>query len=158
MKKRIIYSGLLMCFLFLVGCKDEYSICNESRNVLLQANLYKVNNAVEQPYPAPGFTLSVFNTALPIYNNISGLSSFLLPLTPGMDSTLYQIVTSSTATPDTLAILYSTNNVQLSVPCGTINMFRILRVSSTNNSIDSVRIKNPEISNVQKENIKIYIK
>lgn len=156
MKKRIIYSGLLIGFLFLAGCKDEYSICNESRNVLLQSNLYTVNNGVEQPYPAPGFSLSVFNTSQPIYNNISNLSTFLLPLTPGLDSTLYQIITSSTATPDTLSILYSTNNVELSAPCGTINMFRILRVTSTHNSIDSIRIKNAEVSNLQKENIKIY--
>jgi hypothetical protein len=156
MKKRKVYSLLLIIFLFLAGCKDEYSICNESRNVLLQANLFTVNSGVEQSFAASSFSLSVINNPQPIYKNITGLTSFLLPLTPGLDSTVYQIITSSTATPDTLSIFYSTNNVQLSAPCGTINMFRILRVSSTHNSIDSIRVKNAEVSNLQKENIKIY--
>ncbi len=156
MKQGKFYSGLLIGILLIAGCKDEYTICNESRNVLLQTNLYTVTSGVEQPFAASGFSLSVINNTQLIYNNNTGISSFLLPLTPGLDSTVYKIVTSSTATPDTLSILYSTNNVQLSVPCGTINMFRILRVTSTRNSIDSLRVKDAEVSNLQKENIKIY--
>lgn len=156
MKKWNIYSLLLITYLFLVGCKDEYSICNESKNVLLQTNLYTHNNGVEQPFAASSFSLSVLYNPQPIYNNITNLSSFLLPLNPTMDSVVYQIKTSNTATADTFSILYSTNNIQLSAPCGSLNVHRILRVSSTHNSIDSIQIKNADITNLQKENIKIY--
>lgn len=156
MKKRKAYNLLLIIILFLAGCKDEYSICNESKNVLLQTNLYTVNNAVEQPFSASSFTLSVLNTTQPIYNNISELSSFLLPLNPAIDSVSYKIVTSTTAVPDTLTVLYSTINVQLSAACGTLNTHRIFRVYSTRNSIDSVQINNADVTNVLKENIKIY--
>ncbi len=150
------YGWLLTGFLFLAGCKDEYSICNESKNVLLKTNLYTINNGVEQPFAATSFSLTVLNTTQPIYSNIAGLSSFLLPLNPAIDSIKYQIITSPTATADTLTILYSTNNVQLSAACGSLKMHKILRVGNTLNSIDSVRIKDAEVSNILKENIKIY--
>lgn len=156
MKNLRFYSWLLTGFLFLAGCKDEYSICNESKNVLLKTNLYAVNSGVEQPFAAASFSLTVLNNTQPIYNNIPNLSSFLMPLNPAMDSIKFQLLTSNTAIADTLTILYSSYNVQLSAACGNLNVHRLLRVSSTNNSIDSVQIKDAVVANMLTENIKIY--
>lgn len=156
MHKIKIYTIIFMATLSFISCKDEYSICNENKNVLLQTNFYRLVNGAAEPFSPSSFSLYVLHHTQPIYHSVSGVNSFVVSLNPTIDSTVFQISSSTTAPLDTLVVLYSTTNVPLSPACGTVNFQKLLRVYSTHHSIDSIAIAQPEITNEQQQNIKLF--
>ena len=144
-----------LSFSFL-SCKDEYTICNLSKNVNFNAGFYQRISGADVSAQAPLFTLYLPGNGIqPIYSNQVNAKSFSLPLDPGRDSTRYVISIGSGQT-DTLTIVYSSVSVTLSEPCGEVFNNNLIKVYSTANSLDSARIVNRAVTTAGLENARIY--
>ncbi len=150
-------------FLFLIvifsnwGCKDEYNICNEPKDVRFIANFYQKIGSVEQLTTAPNLNVSSIPGNAFIYTNQPNINSFSIPLNVGVDSAKYIISLSSALPQDTLTIVYTTQGGQnVSPNCPPLFLHNITRLYSTKNTIDSVKIINPVLNTSLSQNAKIY--
>ncbi len=150
-------------FLFLIvifsigGCKDEYNICNEPKDVRFISNFYQKIGAVEQLSSAPNLNVSSIPGNASVYLNQTNVNSFSIPLNIGVDSAKYIISLSSTLPQDTLTIVYTTQGGQnISPNCPPLFFHNITKLYSTTNTIDSVNIINPVLNTSLSQNAKIY--
>ena len=142
--------------LTLSACKDEYTICNLSRNVNFNAGFYQRVSGADVSAMAPNFTIYLLNNSLyPIYNNQVNAKSFSLPLDPVRDSSRY-VISIGPGQADTLTIVYTSASVTLSEACGAVFHNNLTRVYSTAHSLDSARIVNPAVTSSGLENARIY--
>lgn len=156
MKKRLIYPFVLPALvLFNFSCKDQYTICDLSKDVFFRAGFYKVVGGNEQVNNAPKFSLATVNGSS-IYTNQLNTTSFALSLNPLLDSNLYFIKFSDALPADTLTIVYTSSSEQLSVECGSVAINSITRIYSTRNSIDSLQLKFPSVNTSNFEHVKIF--
>ncbi len=138
---------------FLYSCKDEYTICNESKNVNFKAGFYRKVSGADVATPVPGLTVLI--NGLTIYNNQPS-SALVLPLNPVVDSTKYSVSLNNGAVYDTVTIVYTTRTVNLSYDCGNIIFNKVTKFYSTTHEIDSVRITKADVTNDALENAKIW--
>lgn len=92
--------------------------------------------------------------------SFTGRSSYGLTLSPVADSSVWLFATDTTAgTPiDTIMLRYERSLTFLSNACGYTTYFNLLSATTTNNSIDSIRILDPSITNNANTNhLQIYI-
>jgi hypothetical protein len=54
-------------------------------------------------------------------------------------------------------LLYSTQVLNLSPECSSINTNQITNVKTTLNTLDSIKIINPTVNNIFVDNLKIYL-
>ncbi|MEJ7609764.1 MAG: DUF6452 family protein [Ferruginibacter sp.] len=142
--------------LFLVTCKDEYTICNLSRNVNFNAGFYQRLSGADVSVVVPGLTVYLLNnSSSPIFNNQQNARSFSLPLEPFKDSSRY-VISITSGQPDTLTIVYNTVSATLSEACGSVFHNNLIKVYSTANTLDSARIVNPAVTSAGLENARIY--
>lgn len=154
--KRNFIAVVIITSLFLGSCLDQYNICDQSKITDLQAGFYQRTGGVETVTAAPSFTLALLNSSSSTYNQQSGVSKFSLTLNQTVDSSKYFIKVSNSLPADTITFFYTTQNFTISPECGTVPVFNLSGVSSTLNTIDSVKIINPTINNTGTENLKIY--
>ncbi len=91
-----------------------------------------------------------------IYKNAANVSRFNIPLNPLLDSAKFIITTSSSALTDTITLIYTSQNVNLSAICGDITVNTLKKVSTTINTIDSIKILNSTVNTTSGENVKLY--
>lgn len=151
-------NNLLFLFIILTlySCKDEYTICDLSKEVELKNVLYEKISGGERVAIAPFFSLKQLGSPDFIYKNSPNVSRFNLPLNPVMDSIKYALSVSQSAPADTVTFVYSTQNVNLSAICGNIYVHTLTKVSTTINTLDSIRILNSSVNTTSGENVKIY--
>ena len=137
------------------SCKDEYTICNLSKNVSFVGGFYKKSGSADVPTSVSYVTMYLLDGGGgPIFSN-STLQSFSLPLNPVLDSSRYVIILNSNPV-DTLTIVYKTQTVNLSPECGNIFNHTITKLYSTKHTLDSARLVNPTINTNPLENGRIY--
>ncbi len=137
------------------SCKDDYTICDLSKVVVLKNGFYQFTSGIEKPVAASLFSLTQIDNS-PVYNNVSNISKFNFSLNPAATSVKYQIITSAGSVPDTVTYSYNTENVQLSTNCGNVYVNTLTSVSTTTHTLDSIKIFNSTVNTESGENIKIY--
>ena len=86
---------------------------------------------------------------------ISSLSSVNLPPLPGVTSCAFAFDYGGLS--DTLFFNYTPELELKSIECGFIEIYRNLEVNTTHNIIDSITIIQPLVTDLDEENIRIYI-
>ena len=146
----------MACMCILPSCKDEYTICNLSKDVRFIASFYQRNNGVDVLVPAPLLNITQLGTNAPLYTQQANVPTFAIALNPQLDSTKYYIKLSSSLPADTLTIVYTSTGANLSLECGSVTYHNISKLYSTLNTIDSVKIINPVLNTDLLLNAKIY--
>jgi Family of unknown function (DUF6452) len=146
--------AVVSCF-FVVSCKDNYTICDQSKIVNYKAGFYSKSGAIEVPVTPTALTLTFPGATTFIYNQSAGISSLILALNPTTDSLKYFIQVNGLPA-DTITFVYTTGQLTLSPECGDITIHNFTRASTTTHTLDSVKIVSPVVNNLQKENLKIY--
>jgi hypothetical protein len=152
------YSNIALFFLpiLAVSCKDNYTICDQSKQVNYKAGFYTKNGSVDVPSTPAALTLSFPGATTFIYNQQIGVSSLSLGLSPIADSVKYVIKLSNALPSDTLTLFYTNAQQNLGPECGNINVHNFTRVHTTINTLDSVKIVAASVNNIPKENLRIY--
>ena len=149
---------VLLMFTLLFGinsCKDDYTICNLPKTVNLIAGFYRHSGGVDVPTPAPSLSLFLLNGTSPVYSNNMNALTFTLPLNPVVNSAKY-VISVSASQSDTLTIVYTSQNTNLSAECGNVYYNNISAFYTTTHTLDSVKILRPAINTDQVENVRIY--
>ena len=145
----------LVLSIAMVTCKDDYNICDQSKNVFFKAGFYNASTGVDSVHTAPSFSFAVLGNNY-IYKQQSNISTFVFSLNSAVDSASYFISLSNTLPADTLTLVYTTQSMLISPECGSVFINTITRVYSTSHTIDSVKISNPAVNLASNENVKIY--
>lgn len=143
-----------MCIL--PSCKDEYTICNLSKDVRFIASFYQRNNGADVLAPAPLLNITQLGINAPLYTQQAHVPTFSIALNPLLDSAKYFIKLSNSLQADTLTIVYTSTGANLSLECGPVTYHNISKLYSTLNTIDSVKITNPLLNTDLLQNAKIY--
>ena len=151
---------LLLIFIvgpcFLYSCKDEYSICNLSKDVRFIATFYQRINGADVLYPAPSLSITQIASNALLYNQQSNTATFSFVLNPLVDSAKYIFKVASNSPADTVTIIYTSTGANLSPECGAITYFNVSKIKTTLNTIDSVKITNPILNTDLLQNAKFY--
>lgn len=156
MKKIYFAAGLLAVAFNLAACKDEYTLCNLSKEVRFTGGFYKKVGSSDALSPAPKFTLLQLNTTVPLYSQQVNVETFSLPLNPVLDSAKYVLTLNTGLQADTITIIYTSQGVNLSVECGSVTYNTINKVTTTINTLDSVKIIKGLVNTEAGQNVKIY--
>lgn len=157
MRNRNFFIAILS-IIFLVGsCRDDYSICNPTKDVRFVGGFYQRVSGVDLPTPVPSFSLSLLNSTDLIYNSQPNLLEFALPLNQSFDSAKYVLSLGNNQPLDTMTIIYTSQNGPAEAnACGLFFVHTISKIYSTKNTIDSVKIIQPLVNSSSVQNAKIY--
>jgi Family of unknown function (DUF6452) len=156
MKKKI---SLLFCALIVLSifsCRDEYNICNLNKDVNLIGGFYQNIGGNEITAVAPNLTITTLNGTSSIYSSQPNISIFSFPLNASVDSAKYVFTIANNLPKDTLTIVYSSKSEVISAECGSAVYNTITKLTSTKNTIDSVKIVSANVNTLLLQNIKIY--
>ncbi len=154
-KKNWMFFLMLSAVFCTFSCKDSYTLCNLSKTVNLIAGFYRQSGGVDVPTPAPSFSLFLLNGSNAVYSNQPNTASFTLPLNPAVSTAKY-VISESASQSDTLTIVYTSRDTNLSYDCGNVFYNNITALYTTTHTIDSVKIVRPAINTDQVENVRIY--
>lgn len=90
-----------------------------------------------------------------LINRMYGAESIQLPLSYSTQEDTFFLMYSQKLI-DTLWVKHQNMPYFTSMECGSVMHYVLLDIQSTNHLIDSIKILNPNINNVLKENVKIY--
>lgn len=166
MKKIILI--FLICFAFLSACKSDEE-CRKNRYINLIAGMYHSEyNDTKGTYDRTALNIDsltlrgiklnsngqeVLVDSI-LYNNSKMINKLALPLQIATQESKYLAVFNNAA--DTITIFHTNYDVFLSLECGCIKTFTIDTVLTTHNFIDSVKITNHNVTNIDAENIQIF--
>lgn len=146
----------LIFLLFMMGCKDEYTICDANLLVSEKSGFYRRSGGSEQAVSAPVFSLTGLGVPSSIYSNAQNISKFSIPLNPLLDSAKFVLSVNNNSTFDTITFKYNSHSVFISMDCGSSYFHNLSAVSTTRHRLDSISVINNVIDNVSGENVKIY--
>ncbi len=135
----------------LYGCSPD--ACYEDVESAVRATLFLSESGVNV---APD-TLSVrgYDSELPyLYENMPGKKEISLPLNPSAQAS--QFVITIEGIKDTLTLEYSSFPKLISAECGYSFFHELTGLYSTKNIIDTVIIRNRDITTLYEENIRIF--
>ena len=167
--KKILLSGITIFIVigFLVSC-DEF--CEESNRTAVVVNFYSSADGSVLKDTITIKSIGNETTMYPVENNQAvAFSTVLCQLNPGSDTSRI-IFQYRDEKPDTLIFTYTRDVGFISSECGCVTYYNLLDIEylkkspdSVSNTIDSIRIVNPDISTVSyrenvinPENIRIY--
>ncbi len=151
--QRFIFIAALTCITIFFSCKDEYTLCEESRFVSLNGNFYKAGVVPDQLRPI-SYSITTFN-GTPVLTNVPNSAAFSFQLPANADSARY-IFNLAGAPVDTITLRYSTQNEMLSVQCGEITTNTLTSAKTTHHTIDTIIINSPAVATRLAQNIKVY--
>ncbi len=167
MKKTVpILVTVLLIFFFACSGDEE---CRKNRYVNLKLGLYhSTYNETKGVYEEVAFSVdSLTSRGIKtddnggetlvdsiLYDNKKSVGKLVLPLDKSSEQSKYLVVFNDVS--DTITVLHQNYDYYLSLECGCIKTFSIDTVLMTNNFIDSVKIINHNVTNVDAEHIKIY--
>ncbi len=146
----LFFSIFLMLSVF--SCKDEYTICGQSKIVAFKVGFYANG---ELPSAVPSLTIGLVGGTY-IYNKKQNLYNAAFSINPAVDSAAYFIKLADYLPADTLTVVYTTQSLFISADCGSVYTNAISRAYCTKNTIVSVKITDAAINLTGNENIKIY--
>lgn len=145
---------LIILLVFLIGCTSTDE-CRDDLAVNLKAGFYKHSNLVETSFSVDSVWVNGLEKDSFLYKNIKTQSSIKFELNAARQQS--DFIVQFNDIKDTIAIYYTNNNSYfISLPCGCISTHTISEVISTHHYIDSIRIIQPEVLNVNAEHIKIF--
>ncbi|MDD3321843.1 MAG: DUF6452 family protein [Paludibacter sp.] len=167
MTKKIVSLFLLLLVFYLSSCTNDEE-CRKNRYVNLELGIYHVTyNATTETSTKTSLSIDsiTINGVKEIngisiiidsifYNNEKGVSELTLALDKSTNQSVFLAQFNNVT--DTLTILYTPYDYYLSLECGCIKTFSIDTVLTTNNFIDSIKITNHNVTNVDAEHIQIY--
>jgi Family of unknown function (DUF6452) len=156
MKKNFSLLFCALVILSIFSCRDEYSICTLNKDVNLIGGFYQNIGGNEITAVAPNLTIATLNATSTIYSNQTNISVFSFPLSATVDSAKYVFTIANNLPKDTLTIVYSSRSEVVSAECGTATYNNITKLTSTKNTIDSVKIVSANVNTLLLKNIKIY--
>ena len=156
MKKIYFAAGIFAITFNLSSCKDEYTLCNLSKEVRFTGGFYRKVGSNDVMAPAPKFTLLQLNSTVPLYGQQPNVETFSLPLSPVLDSAKYVLTIDAGMQADTVTIVYTSQGVNLSVECGAVTYNTISKIITTINTIDSVKIIKALVNTEPGQNVKFY--
>ena len=139
----------------LVSCKDTYTICDQNRTSTANGNFYSISGGVEVENRPASLTITELNAGNTITNSPFP-TTFSLILVPNRDSMSFTVRTSGTALLDTIKLRYATTTIVLSENCGPISQYQLTSISTTKNTIDSIRITNRLADQLLGNNFRIF--
>jgi Family of unknown function (DUF6452) len=157
MQNRRIFIAILSVIFLLESCRDDYSICNPTKDVRFIGGFYQRISGVDVPTPVPSLSLSLLNSSDLIYNNQPNLLEFALPLNQLADSSKYVLSLGNSQPIDTMTIVYYSQSGPADAnACGLFFVHTISKIYSTKNTIDSIKIIQPAVNTNALQNAKIY--
>jgi len=155
--KKFVCTGVLFTLLFFIySCKDEYTLCNLSKEVSFISGFYQKVSGADVSVQAPSLYVSLLNSSSGIYTGQPNVRSFSLPLNSLVDSSRYTIQIGAGLPTDTLTVVYSSTSTNLSAECGNVIYNNISRFYTTKHRLDSVKIVNATTNTNPLENARIY--
>jgi hypothetical protein len=152
---KLLSLGILL-MLISGACRDDYSICDQSREVNFKAGFYNKNGAIDVPVTPVSLTMTFPGVSTYIYFQAAGISLLNLALNPGADSVKYFIQVQNNLPADTVTLVYTSRIQNLSPECGDVTIHRFIRAWSTTNTVDSIKITNPDVNTTSPQNLRIY--
>lgn len=156
MKKIYLAAVIIATTLSLYSCKDEYTLCDLPKDVSFIGAFYRKVGSNDVSSPAPSLSIRALNTGPFLYTQQANVEKFGLSLSSLIDSTKFVITIAGNSVADTLTIGYTSQGENLSTECGSIITHKITKLTSTSNTIDSVKIQRAFINNEPLVNAKIY--
>ncbi|MEQ1552978.1 MAG: DUF6452 family protein [Ferruginibacter sp.] len=137
------------------SCRDDFNICTLGRDVKFNVGFYKKTGSIETINTAPNFSIFLLGGSTPIISQ-ANTSAFSIPLNITVDSAKYVLTMDTSLPKDTITIIYSSKSEVISAECGTAVFNTISKITTTLNTIDSVKIISPEVNTLGLQNAKIY--
>jgi hypothetical protein len=118
-------------------------------------NIYKKANPTDSPLNIDSLWVNGLSKDSFLYKNSKSISSISVPL--NISKVQSDFVIQFNTMKDTLSVFYTNNDAYfISLPCGCIVTHTIDEVISTHHFIDSIRIVQRDVINVNAEHIKIF--
>lgn len=156
MKKIYLAAVVIATTFSLYSCKDEYTLCDLPKDVRFIGAFYRKVGSNDVLSPAPNLSIRALNTGPFLYSQQPNVDQFGLSLSSVNDSAKFVITIAGNSIADTLTIVYASQGENLSTECGSITTHNITKLTSTINTIDSVKILRAFINNEPSVNAKIY--
>lgn len=156
MKNSKCYPLLLLLVLALPACISNPN-CYESKQVLVYCGLYSSENG--RAGSIENVSVKGLGSDSMIYDNKT-LAQLALPLRHDAQESVFiiEILQSSLLFRDSLRFLHTNNEWFISMECGCVVQHSLLDVQTGRAGfIDSVRIVNSDIQNIETEHVKIYM-
>ncbi len=145
---------VLLFSVLLAGCSSTDE-CREDKTVNMILGFYQKGDLTDATLTVDSVWANGLEKDSFLYNNSKSINTLKLPLNAARQQTDYKVRFNNTT--DTLSVFYTNNNAYfISLACGCIATQTIDEVISTNHFIDSVRIVQREVINVNAEHIKIF--
>jgi len=146
------YLGLILLIsVFLWACTEEET-CRESTDAYLQAAFYKAGTT--NTFQVDTLTIKGLGMDSLLYNRKIKVSSIALPL--NQNKSITSFVFKSNNIQDTVTVIHSNTEYFLSFACGCMTTHKIDTVITTRNFINSVVIKQYDITNSDVKHLQIY--
>ncbi len=156
MKKIYLAAFVFTTIVSLYSCKDEYTLCDLPKDVRFIGAFYRKIGSNDVLSPAPSLSIIALNNGPFLYSQQPNVDQFGLSLSSIIDTAKFVITIAGNSPADTLTIVYMSQGENLSTECGSITTHNIKKLTSTINTIDSVKIVKAFINNVPSVNAKIY--
>jgi hypothetical protein len=153
---KFIVIGLVCISLGMASCQDQYDICDQNKSVNFKGIFYKNTGGIVAESPVPFLTINPINTTATIYNQQPNISSFVFALNPTQDSAKYVFKIDNSGLKDTVTIYYTSQQKNLSPECGDIITHTLSNASTTSHNLDSVKIINNKVDNIESNNLRLY--
>jgi hypothetical protein len=145
---------VLLFSVLLAGCSSTDE-CREDKTVNMKIGFYKKTDLTDATLTLDSVWANGLEKDSFLYDNSKSVNSLKLPLNAARQQSDFIVRFNNTT--DTLSVFYTINNAYfISFECGCIATQTIDEVISTNHFIDSVRIVQREVINVNAEHIKIF--
>lgn len=148
--------GTLCLVFFLFSCEDNYTICNEPKEVSFKGAFFKKIGGADVSSPVSLLSIRPLTTTAFIYNQQPSASGFSFALNPVLDSAKYIFKIDNSASQDTVSLFYINQLQLLSEICGSITTHNLTYVKTTKHILDSMVIIAPKVDNKSNVNLKIY--
>lgn len=155
MKKKL-FLIFIVGITFFTSCKDEYTICDLSKDVRFVATFNQRINGADILTPAANLNIIQLSNSSALYTQQANVANFSFPLNPLVDSAKYSFKLGNNLQADTVTIVYTSTGTNLSLECGSVTYHNITRITTTINTIDSVKIINPVLNTNLLQNAKFY--
>ncbi len=147
-----IIAGSGFCLLFF-SCSDTYNVCASSVYVAMNSSFYYASSP--DPITPASFSVSTIHNA-PILSNVTGKSSFAVELDAASDTFKF-VLTLPPAVSDTITVAYTSQTHVISADCGSITVHTLSSATSTNHTVDSLKIITPLVNNISAQNLRVYL-
>ncbi len=145
---------VLLFSVLIAGCSSTDE-CHEDKTVNMKIGFYQKTDLTDTSIKVDSLWMNGLEKDSFLFVNSKSLYSVSIPLNAARQQSDFIIRFNNTT--DTLLVFYTPNNAYfISFECGYIATQTIDEVISTNHFIDSVRILEREVINVNAEHIKIF--